>query len=271
MKNRRIRVGAVNYLNSKPLVFDLTRLAPSAEVVFDYPSRLGDRLASGDLDVALIPSIDYLAHRDYSIVSDACIACRGPVMSVKIFFRVPADKTQSLALDAGSHSSAVLAQILLSEQHHITPELVPLALGKSLEDTRADAVLLIGDRAIHSPPGRFAEVWDLGDTWCRWTELPFVFAMWVARADADLCGLDTALTAARDLGVKNIEAIADREAAPLGLTRPQCVAYLRDNLHFYFGPRERRGLTLFQEKAAALGLVPSAHRSASVPTLTCTN
>jgi len=271
MNYRRIRVGAVNYLNTKPLVYDLPRLAPSAELAFDYPSRLGERLASGDLDVALIPSIDYLTHRHYAIVSDACIACHGPVMSVKVFFRVPPDKVQTLALDAGSRTSAVLAQILLFEQHQVTPEFVPLPLGKTLDDTRADAVLMIGDRAIHSSPGRFAEVWDLGDVWCRWTELPFVFAMWVARADTDLCGLDAALAAARDLGVQNIEAIADREAAPLGLTRPQCIAYLRDNLHFHLGPRERRGLAVFEEKAAALGLVSPAERSKTLPSMACSN
>jgi chorismate dehydratase len=254
MNHRKIRVGAVNYLNTKPLVYDLPRLAPSVELMFDYPSRLGELLARGDLDVALIPSIDYLTHRDYAIVSDACIASRGPVMSVKVFFRVPPGKVRTLALDAGSHTSAVLAQILLQEQHQVRPELVPLALGKSLDDSPADAVLLIGDRAIQSPAGRFTEVWDLGDVWCRWTELPFVFAMWVARADTDLGGLDVALAAARDLGVRNIGSIADREAAPLGLTRPQCIAYLRDNLHFHLGPRERRGLALFQQKAAATGL-----------------
>jgi chorismate dehydratase len=127
-----------------------------------------------------------------------------------------------------------------------------------MADASADAVLLIGDRAIHSPPGRFAEVWDLGDVWCRWTELPFVFAMWIARAGRELEGIETALAAARDLGTANLAAIADREAPQLGLTRPQCLAYLRDNLHFRLGPRERRGLELFREKAAALGLLPSA-------------
>jgi chorismate dehydratase len=252
MNSRRIRVGAVNYLNTKPLVYDLASLAPQAEVIFDLPSRLANRLASGDLDVALVPSIDYLQNPDYEIVSDACIACRGPVLSVKLFFRTPPEQVRRLALDAGSHTSAVLAQILLSERHGVTPQLVSLPIGQAMDDTSADAVLLIGDRAIHSPSGRFAEVWDLGDVWCRWTELPFVFAMWAARAGTDLGGIATALAAARDRGTANVEEIAAREAAPLGLTRPQCVAYLSENLHFHLGQRESCGLELFREKANRL-------------------
>jgi chorismate dehydratase len=110
---------------------------------------------------------------------------------------------------------------------------------------------------MHSPAGRFEIVWDLGDEWCRFTGLPFVFAMWAARAGADLDGVEAALGEARDAGVAHLEEIAQREAASLGLTRPQCVAYLRDNLYFYMGPREQRGLELFYKKAAQLGLVPS--------------
>jgi chorismate dehydratase len=110
---------------------------------------------------------------------------------------------------------------------------------------------------MHSPPGRFEVVWDLGDEWCRWAELPFVFAMWVGRSGAELRGLDTALEEAREAGLAHLDEIAQREAAPLGLTRPQCVSYLRDNLYFYLGPREQRGLDLFHSKAAQLGIVPS--------------
>jgi chorismate dehydratase len=150
-----------------------------------------------------------------------------------------------------------LTRILLHERFGLTPTLEPLPVESSLADTKADAVLLIGDRAMHSPAGKFTEVWDLGDEWCRWAELPFVFAMWTARAGADLQGLDAALAEARDTGLQHLEEIAAREAAPLGLTRPQCVSYLRDNLYFYLGEREQRGLNLFHERAAKLGLAPS--------------
>ncbi|HEV2970253.1 MAG TPA: menaquinone biosynthesis protein [Pirellulales bacterium] len=252
----KIRVGAVNYLNTKPLVHRLERLAPQAEVIFDLPSRLADGLAQRRFDVALIPSIEFFQDPGYRIVSDACIACRGPVFSVKLFCRVPAEKIRSLALDEGSRTSAALARILLKQRFGSEPALAPLPIGATLDDAKADAVLLIGDRAIHSPVGAFAEVWDLGDEWRRWAGLPFVFAIWTAWAGVDLDGLDVALGEARDLGVVDLEQIAAVEAAPLGLTVPQCVSYLRDHLHFYFGAPERRGLQLFYERAVEMKLAP---------------
>lgn len=257
-QQNRLRVGAVNYLNTKPLIHGLERIAPWAELVLDLPSRLADDLAQSKLDVALIPSIEFFQNPTYSIVSNACIACRGPVLSVKLFSRGPLEKIRTLALDEGSRTSVALTRILLNERLGLRPQLEKLPIDASLADTTADAVLLIGDRAMHSPPGRFEVVWDLGDEWCRWAELPFVFAMWVGRAGANLQGLEAALEEARESGLAHLEEIAQREAAPLGLTRPQCVSYLRDNLYFYLGPREQRGLELFRDKAAQLGLVPQS-------------
>ena len=252
----KIRVGAVNYLNTKPLIYDLETIAPQIDLSLELPSHLADELAGGKLDVALIPSIEFFHDPTYAIVSDACIACRGPVMSVKLFFRIPPQAVRTLALDEGSRTSSALAQILLKEKHGVEPELLPLPIGKSIADTDADAVLLIGDRAIQSPPGPFAEVWDLGDEWRRWSGLPFVFAMWVARTGVDMEGIDRALSDARDRGLAHAEEIAKSEAAPLGLTVPQCVAYFREHLHFYLGEEEQQGLELFHRHAAQLGLAP---------------
>ncbi|MEX2114474.1 MAG: menaquinone biosynthesis protein [Pirellulales bacterium] len=252
----KIRVGAVNYLNTKPLIHQFEHFAPHAELVLDLPSRLADRLAQGRLDVALIPSIEFFHDPTYTIVSDACIACRGPVLSVKLFSRGPIEGIRRLALDEGSRTSVALVRILLGERFGVSPQLEALPIGDSLEDSDADAVLLIGDRAIHSPAGKFDTIWDLGDEWCRWANLPFVFAMWVGRAGVDLQGLDVALTEARDSGLAHLEEIAEREAAAQGLTRPQCLAYLRENLHFTLGSAEQRGLELFYRKAAELGLAP---------------
>lgn len=251
------RIGAVQYLNTKPLVYDLARFAPGAEVVYDAPSRLADRLTQRRLDVALIPSIEFFRDPSYTIVSNACIACRGPVLSVKLFSRRPMAEIRTLALDEGSRTSVALTRILLGERHGLRPQLEALAMDASIDDTDTDAVLLIGDRAMHSPAGRFEVVWDLGDEWTRWTGLPFVFAMWVAHPEAELEGLETALAESRDAGVAHLEEIAEREAAPLGLTRPQCLSYLRDNLYFYLGAEEQKGLELFYKKASQLGLVPS--------------
>lgn len=267
MPNRQpLRLGAVNYLNTKPLVHGLGEAALEEKSLgggyrlsFDYPSRLADDLAAGRLDVALIPSIEFFQNPAYAIVSDACIACRGPVLSVKLFSRVPLESIRTLALDEGSRTSVALVQILLRERFGLAPAVESLPIGATLADTAADAVLLIGDRAIHSPPGRFAAVWDLGDQWRRWSGLPFVFAMWVARPGVDerqLAEQAATLEAARDRGLASLDAIAEREAPLLGLTIPQCLAYLRDNLHFTLGPEERRGLERFRRLAVDLGLVP---------------
>jgi chorismate dehydratase len=263
----KLRIGAVEYLNTKPLVFGLAEIAPQAEVVFDLPSRLADRLAADELDVALIPSIEFFQEPAYRIVSDACIACRGPVMSVKLFSRVPAERIRTLALDEGSRTSAALVQILLKGRFKATPRLESLPIGATLGDTPSDAVLLIGDRAIHSPPGQFAEVWDLGDEWVRWAGLPFVFAMWVARSGRELNGIEQALGEARDAGVANLAAIANREAAAKGLTVPQCLSYLRDSLHFYLGPREQEGLAKFRECSVELGSMRFEDRAIAERTL----
>jgi len=263
--NSRLKVGAVTYLNTKPLVYGIERFAPQAELSFDLPSRLADDLAQGRLDVGLIPSIEYFHNSDYTIVSDACIACCGPVLSVKMFSHVPVDQVRSLALDEGSRTSAALVRILLWERFGLEPQLEPLPIGASLSDAATDAVLLIGDRAIHSPAAQFAAVWDLGDEWRRWSKLPFVFAMWVARSGLNLQGLDSALADARDCGVANLQQIAETEAAALGLTVPQCLSYLRDNLHFYLGTGERRGLELFYQKASELGLAPHGIQLTTVP------
>jgi chorismate dehydratase len=177
-------------------------------------------------------------------------------MSVKLFSRVPIERIRTLALDEGSRTSVALVRILLKERFGLEPDLHGLPIGHTIDDTQSDAVLLIGDRAIHSPPGRFAAVWDLGDEWRRWAELPFVFAVWAARTDADLQGVEAALAEARDLGVRHLDEIAAAESAALGLTRPECLAYLRDNLYFYLGPREQQGLRLFCRLAGEYGLAP---------------
>src|SRR6188768_2338628 len=98
----QFRIGAVNYLNSKPLIEGLAELAPEAELVLDYPSRLARDLSAGRLDVALVPSIACLLEPHYEVVSDACVAARGPVLSVKLYSRVPPQSIRRLALDEGS-------------------------------------------------------------------------------------------------------------------------------------------------------------------------
>src|SRR5688572_17536099 len=248
-----MRIGAVSYLNTKPLVYRLAELAPQHELVFDLPSRLADDLAAGKLDVALIPSIEYFQNPGYTIVSDACIACQGPVRSVKLLSRVPLESIRTLALDEGSRTSVALVRILLQERFGRSPQLLPFPIDAAPESIAADALLMIGDRAMHPPRGQFFAEWDLGDVWCRWAELPFVFAMWVASQGSgarsqergnrgqELAELSATLSQVRDLGVANVEEIAEREHAAVGLSCADCLTYLRDHLHFYLGPRELAG------------------------------
>ncbi|MGH7127558.1 MAG: menaquinone biosynthetic enzyme MqnA/MqnD family protein, partial [Planctomycetaceae bacterium] len=247
--HRRVRIGAVTYLNSKPLIEGLAEFAPQAELILDYPSRLADDLAAGRLDVGLVPSIECLRHADYEIVSDACVAARGPVLSVKLYSRVPMENVRSLALDEGSRTSAALARILLAERYGVEPELEPLPLGKPVTSTRADAVLLIGDRAIHPPAEQFTATWDLGEEWSNWTGLPFVFAVWAARKPGffretgfleNNCGqkpgvsentgflhdIEDALGRARDFGVERLDEIAKRESLLLGIDEETAREYL---------------------------------------------
>src|SRR5438128_11215601 len=145
-----IRIGAVNYLNAKPLICDLEELAPEAQLVLHVPSRLADLLAEGELDVALIPSIEYFRAGSYSIVPDIGISSRGPVLSVTLFSRVPWVAIRRVALDEGSRTSAALAQILLRRRYGINPAIESLTMERTAEESSADAVLLIGDRAMRA-------------------------------------------------------------------------------------------------------------------------
>jgi chorismate dehydratase len=252
----RLRIGAVNYLNSKPLIEGLAGLAPGAELVLDYPSRLARDLSAGRLDVALVPSIACLLGPHYEVVSDACVAARGPVLSVKLYSRVPPQAIRRLALDEGSRTSATLVRILLAERFGLFPQVEPLPLDCSTEATDADAVLLIGDRAIHPPREPFVSTWDLGTEWTAWTGLPFVFAMWGTQAGTDLRSVESALGAARDLGTRRLPEIAKREAPHLGLTRQVALDYLTKNLYYRLGAAEREGLRRFHELAVKHDLAP---------------
>jgi len=261
----RVRIGAVSYLNSKPLLEDLSTLLPEAEIRLDYPSCLADDLAAARLDVALIPSIEFFRGAHYEIVSDACVAARGPVLSVKLYSRVEPAAIRSLALDSGSRTSAALARILLAERYGVQPRLEPLPLGQSVRNAAADAVLMIGDRAMFPPDEPFPYTWDLGEEWFTWTGLPFVFAIWAARPGLATAALKEAFSEARDRGERALDAIARREAPLLGLPLATTVQYLTRNLHYRLGPAEQSGLHLFHELAVRNGLAPESTRERVSP------
>ena len=236
-----VRLGAVSYLNSRPLIEDLHELLPGSSIELDYPSRLADALSDHSLDIALIPSIEYFRRDGYEIVSNACVAARGPVMSVKLYCRVHPGDVKRIAMDEGSRTSATLARVILAEKYGSYPESEPLSMESLTTDSNADAVLLIGDRAMHEPDESFFEVMDLGEMWYEWTGLPFVFAMWVAHSDAELTGVAAALNESRDRGLAAVNEIAHTEAPKLGITERVATDYLTKNLHYTMTSAERSG------------------------------
>jgi chorismate dehydratase len=253
------RVGVVSYLNAKPLYHGLCELAPEVKLTMDVPSRLAEQLASGELDIALIPSVEYLrgAHRGYEIIPGFAIAARGAVRSVRLFTRVLWKSVDRLALDAGSRTSQVLARIWLDTAHGVRPSRVEeLPLGVSALESTADAVLVIGDQAMRVPQDAFAEFVDLGEAWHQLTGLPFVFAFWVARGGIDLGELPAALAQSRAMGLAEAESLARIHGPRLGLDVSTCYDYLTRVLSYDLGEPELAGLRRFATMAARLGLAP---------------
>ena len=251
-----IRIGAVEYLNTKPLIHELDRLLPSAELVLDLPSRLADELAAGRLDVALIPVVEYFRGAGYRMVPGLGIASRGPVLSVTLFSRVPWPQVRSLALDVGSRTSVALTQLLSRQRYGIEPVYSRLPLEQPIDDVAADAVLLIGDRAMRSALPGFAYCYDLGQEWFEWTGLPFVFAVWAVRSGVDLEPLTAALQAAAVSGQRAVATIAQREAERLCLDAAFCRRYLSHIIRYRLGPEEMAGMKRFQDLVIAAGLAP---------------
>ncbi|HXD85385.1 MAG TPA: menaquinone biosynthesis protein [Urbifossiella sp.] len=261
----KLRVGAVEYLNAKPLIERLPEFAPNIDLQLDLPSRLADRMATGELDVGLIPVVEYLAsnpaplpelrgktpHRSaagggYSLILNIAIASRGPVLSVTLFSKKPWAEIRSAALDVGSRSSAALAKILFAKRYGIHPEIVPLPMDAPAESLGVDAVLLIGDRAMHACLPGFRYAYDLGHEWTEWTGLPFVYAVWAVRPGVSLDGLEAAFVKAKEYGVANAGAIALREAPLLGLDPGYCRRYLETLIRYDLGEAELAGMRRFQ-------------------------
>jgi chorismate dehydratase len=178
------------------------------------------------------------------------------VLSVTLFSRLPWADIRNVALDAGSRTSAALAEILLREQHGVRPQIRPLSLDAQPENADADAVLLIGDRAMKACLPGYRYAFDLGEEWFRWTGLPFVYAVWAVRPGAKLRGVDVALQEAKGRGLENLGAIAEAEARSLALDAGFCRRYLETLLRFDLGEEEAAGLRRFYDLATKLGLAP---------------
>lgn len=251
-----IRVGAVSYLNTRPLIEDLTRFSPDIDLSLDLPSRLADQMRVGELDVGLIPVIEYFRSGEYTMLPNIAIASRGPVLSVTLFSKVPWNQIQTLSLDIGSRTSAALTQILLQKRYGVRPEVNPLPIHQDAENLKTDAVLLIGDRAMKACLPGFEYAFDLGQEWFDWTGLPFVFATWAVRKGVELGETEEAFYRAKRHGLSRVGVIAQRESAALELDAGFCRRYLNHIIQFDLGSREEAGLRHFYSLASELGFAP---------------
>jgi chorismate dehydratase len=250
-----VRLGAVSYLNTKPLVEGLERRPDLFSVRFDVPAQCAALLHEGRIDVGLIPAIEYL-RGDYRMVPDVAIGSDGPVASVVVFSRVPTDRIATLALDISSRTSVALTRILCRSKWQISPKLTPGDTDIRAMLSRADAALVIGDPALaFDAAAAGVNTIDLGSEWYALTGLPFVYAAWCGRAGAATPEHVAELQAARARGEAAIPAIAEREGGGEPRRVELVRRYLSDNLRYPLGDREIAGLQRFHELAAEHGLV----------------
>ena len=246
---RVVRLGAVDYLNARPLVYGLELQSHRFSLRFDVPSKCGALLHEGSIDVGMIPSIEYLrGHQAYRIVPDLGIVSSGPVASVAMFTSKPLNRIRTIAADTSSRTSHGLLQVLCIESFGIDAEFVPMPPDAGEMLRCCDAALLIGDTALfldHS--GRGLTKYDLGETWTELTGLPFVWAFWAGRPGV-LSNDDVGeLQAARNRGVVASDEIAREYCGPARASL--CRAYLRENIRYGLGEREQEGLRYFYELA----------------------
>jgi chorismate dehydratase len=220
--DRKIRVGAVSYLNTKPLLYGIQQadIMGDIELTMDYPSRIASMLLRDKIDMGLVPVAIIPQMHDYYINGDYCIGSNGPVRSVCLFSETPIQRIEKVLLDYQSRTSVQLVGILLREYWKIAPELVDG--GKDFRDHIAGttAGVVIGDRALEQRQ-RSAYAYDLGEAWKDLTGLPFVFAAWISNKPLDP-GFIHAFNEANKWGLDRIDAVVADNPYPLF------------NLHDYF-------------------------------------
>ena len=268
-----VRIGAVTYLNARPLVYGLEKHA-RFDVRFDLPARCADLLHAGETDLGLIPSIEFLRAPDgpetYRIVPEVAITSRGTVASVAIYTTKDMRDVRSVAVDTSSRTSVALTRVMCARVFGIEPRFEPSAPDLPAMLERTDAALVIGDNALFLDAGpvtigsgasaRTVDVdkIDLGERWLATTGLPFVYAFWVGRAAALTPDDVRALVETRDASLAKTREIAEFYYPDDPGRQEVADRYLRDNIKYRLGPDERAGVERFYAYAAELGLVPRA-------------
>ena len=251
----KLKIGVVPYVNAKPLIYGLEKQSDKIDLFYDVPSALPERLEKDELDVILMPSVNYFRGNDYKIIPGSSISSSGPVESVKLFIKAPTvEKIRVVALDKDSLTSCVLTKIILWKRYSMKPEFITLEDKSKIYNEYADAFLVIGDDALKLQEGDFT-VLDLGQEWKELAGLPFVYALWVTRSKSKLHGIEKLLTDAKERGLKSLDKIACLEAERLKLRKDRCLKYLKESIRYDLGEQEIKGLKSFYKYAMEMGEV----------------
>lgn len=256
------RVGCVSYLNAKPLIQGLDQ-QPGIDVHFDVPSHLLDDLLASRVDIALCPVIDYFNTQDrLAIVPAGGICSAAQTFTVRLYSKQPLEQITQVHVDADSHTSIVLMQVLLHALFNIRPTLVPYNVGSELADHKpllaVPAMLLIGDKVVTDGPSTldYPHQLDLGQAWNKLTNLPFVFATWLAMKDQNLGDLPARLANQQQVNDKKRDVIASQYAQRHNWPDDLARRYLCELLHYSIGNDEINAIQTFGRLAHELKLIP---------------
>jgi len=253
----KLRVGIVNYLNSKPLAWGFLKShhGDLFEPGFHSPARVARMLEQGNLDVGLIPSVEYQRIPGLRVIPDLCVAATQEVRSVLLVADRPFEEVRKVAVDHNSRTSVALLVILLRELYGLEPEMIEQRPDVERMLADADAALVIGDAALKVDRSRY-RVMDLAAEWKGLTGHPFVFAIWAARPGVEFPDLPFYFKSSLRYGLSSMDILVREAAAELSLDPEEIRTYLSDNLHFFLRWPEICGLSEFYRRAHALGLIP---------------
>jgi len=252
---QKLRVCAVSYLNTVPLVWGMMqgRERGVFDLDFAIPAECADRLERGQADIGIVPCAE-IPRLGLKVIPGTGIACEGPVRSILLVSRVPLSQIRTLAADVSSRSSVMLARIVLSKKYGCEPVFTPMRPDLPAMLESADAALIIGDPALHVDPNSVPfVVTDLGAEWLSLTGLPMVFAVWAGRPDAVTGDLAPAFADSLHEGLEHLEDIVRTEAPARGFPETLVSDYLTRHIRFELGDREYKGMDLFLRYAAEMG------------------
>ncbi len=254
---KKIRLGAVHFLNAKPLISPLLQgeVTHNFDIRLTTPAQLADWLYEGIIDVGLIPAIEYARLPENLVVPGLALSAKGGVRSVLLYARKDISDIETVALDTASRTSAALVRILLEKAFHLKPRYIPYSPQSNGFLKLADAALVIGDNALRFTPDQEHYLFDLSEEWLKFSGLPFVFAFFAMSPQLDPQQVLTPLKAAKQKGLTQLTQIARHEATKLGISYLTCLDYLKRRMTYDFSEEQLQGLTEFFRLAQELGLI----------------